>query len=90
VDRAARGSIVVIDLTAVGFLDSLGIATLLNLHQRSRRHHVELRVVTEPGRPARRVLTLSGMETLLSIHDSVQDATAAPSSLRPTTPPPPV
>lgn len=91
IERAARSSIVVLDLSGANFLDSLGITTLINLHQRSHRQQVELRVVAEPGRPIRRMLSLAGVDTLLTIHDSLEDArTAPPVRQRDSTRPPPV
>ena len=91
VERAARSSVVVIDLTRIAFFDAPGVATLGNLAQRCRRLQVELRVVTEPDQRVRRVLALTGVDTLLTIYDSVEDATTTPVSLyRPIPLPPPV
>jgi anti-anti-sigma factor len=82
--------VVVLDLSEASFLDSLGITTLVNLHQRSRRQQVELRVVAEPGRVARRVLSLSGVDALLAIHDSLEDARTHRRCCNDITHPPPV
>jgi anti-anti-sigma factor len=89
VDRATRSAVVVLDLTRTTFLDPLGLTTLVNLHQRSRRQEVELRVVAGPSQSIRRVLRLSGVDDLLSLHDSVEKATSAPAALCRTVPAPP-
>lgn len=78
--HAEPGTMVIIDLTGVAFLDSFGITTLLNLYQQARRAQVTLRVVAEPAQFARRVLQLAGADQILPIYDSVGQAGAGSTS----------
>ncbi|HZZ52503.1 MAG TPA: STAS domain-containing protein [Pseudonocardia sp.] len=73
-DQAAPGSVVIMDLTGVVFLDSLGITTLLNLHQQASEARSSLRLVLEPAQFSRRVLQLAGVSEVLDIYDSISEA----------------
>jgi anti-sigma B factor antagonist len=61
---------VIVDLTAVSFMDSTGLSILLNARLRYTRAGRCL-VVLCPDGPARRVLRLSGLEETLSVTDSL-------------------
>ncbi|UTI65388.1 STAS domain-containing protein [Paraconexibacter antarcticus] len=61
---------VIVDLTAVSFMDSTGLSILLNARLRYTRAERSL-VVLCPDGPARRVLRLSGLEETLSVADSL-------------------
>ena len=65
----------IIDLSAVGFIDSTGISILLNSLRRLDRTSRRLVVVCPPG-PPRRVFELTGLEETLKIVDSAEDARA--------------
>lgn len=91
VDQAVRSSVVVLDLSIAGVLDSLGLTALVDLQRRSRREKIELRVVAEPDRIVRRAPGSSVDDTVPVIHDSLESALADPPALRRDTPiPPPV
>lgn len=56
---------VLVDLRAVTFMDSTGIATLLTAAEAARRHGTEL--VVDPSRTVRKVLELVGAEAALRL-----------------------
>ena len=64
---------VVIDLRALGFLDSTGIHALVQLHERCTETQRRLKLVLGPG-PVRRVLSVSG---LLEAFDTVTEEAVA-------------
>lgn len=61
---------VIVDLTAVTFMDSTGLSILLNARRRYTAAGRTL-VVLCPDGPARRVLRLTGLEETLSVSDSL-------------------
>jgi anti-anti-sigma factor len=63
----APGSAVLVDLTAVGFLGSAGLAVLVDAATRAEKDARQLRVVADTP-PVLRPLALTGLETVLSIH----------------------
>lgn len=60
---------VVLDLSAVTFLDSSGVRLVDRLAREATRARASYRVVAPPGGAARRVLDLVGMSTLLALDD---------------------
>jgi anti-sigma B factor antagonist len=78
VDRAIRQTRgpFVLDLSAVGFMDSTGIQALLRARALLGAHERPLFVVCPPG-PVRRVLGIAGIEDLFVVHDSLEDARIA-------------
>ena len=65
--------IVIADMTATVFCDSMGIRTLLLAHERTARNGAELRLV-RPGNAVRRVLKVMGADRVLVIYETVGDA----------------
>lgn len=65
--------VVTVDMTATTFCDSMGFRALLQSHQQATRHGAELRVVN-PGPDVRRVLNLTGLDRVLTIYDSFDEA----------------
>ncbi|MEV5427729.1 STAS domain-containing protein [Streptomyces sp. NPDC052701] len=61
----------VVDLSAVTFIDSTGINTLLAAHQAARNNW--LRLVVRPG-PVLRVVRLVGLDTVVACHPTLQEA----------------
>lgn len=61
------GSAVLVDLTAVGFLGSAGLAVLVEAATRAEKDARQLRVIADSP-PVLRPLALTGLETVLSIH----------------------
>ena len=75
VAEAARS--VIIDLTSVGFMDSTGLALLINAHRRLAVRRKGFAVVCPPG-PLRRVFEITDMvDTLRVCPDPETAATAA-------------
>jgi anti-sigma B factor antagonist len=68
--RAREEGTVIVDLTAVTFMDSTGLSILLNARRRYTAAGRTLLVLCPDG-PARRVLRLSGLEETLSVCDSL-------------------
>ena len=69
-------SSLVIDLTAVGFMDSTGLALLINAHRRLTRRRKGFAVVCPPG-PLRRVFEITDMVDTLRVCSDQESATAA-------------
>jgi anti-anti-sigma factor len=69
-DAFASGRHVVIDLSAVAFLDSSGLNVLLDAWRDADRVGLGLSVVAPPGSPARRILDLTELSDTLVVVDS--------------------
>jgi len=63
----------VVDMTHVEFMDSSGLATLVEALQWSRRHGGKLKLVGLQPR-VRSVFEISQLETIFEIYDSVDEA----------------
>ncbi len=74
VTQATRS--VVIDLTSVGFMDSTGLALLINAHRRLTRQRKGFAVVCPAG-PLWRVFELTDMLDTLRVRPDRESATAA-------------
>jgi anti-anti-sigma factor len=74
VPTSARG--LVVDFTALDFIDSSGIAMLFNIARRLGSRRQELRVVVRPGEAVSRVLEIVEFERAAPIHDTVDAAIA--------------
>ena len=70
---AAGGAVVVLDLTAVTFLDSTALGTIVGLLRRMRESGGSLRVVL-PETEARRIFELTGLERSLDVRASRETA----------------
>jgi anti-sigma B factor antagonist len=75
VEVGEAGSVVV-DLTPVAFMDSTGLGVLLAAHKRARANGGRVLLVC-PGGPVLRVLRLTGMDKVITIHGSLAEAVAA-------------
>ncbi|WP_410594171.1 STAS domain-containing protein [Amycolatopsis sp. lyj-23] len=71
-----RPPMLVIDLTAVTFLDSSGLSVLAQAHTTGSQD-TTVRVVTAEDSLAHRAITLTGMDRLLPVFTSCADALAA-------------
>jgi anti-sigma B factor antagonist len=69
-------SAVVVDLSGVTFLDSSGLNVLVSGQRALAEKGVELRVVTAPGGPVRRVFEITRLTGSLGVMDSLDDALA--------------
>jgi anti-sigma B factor antagonist len=67
---------VVVDLTPVAFMDSTGLGVLLAAHKRARANGRRVLLVCPEG-PVLRVVRLTGIDKVLSIHGSLAEAEAA-------------
>jgi anti-sigma B factor antagonist len=65
---------VVVDLTAVTFLSSSGITILITAHQDAVQRRRPLRVVIGRCRIVVRALQLSGVDWLLALYDTLEQA----------------
>jgi anti-sigma B factor antagonist len=67
------GKPVVVDLAGVGYIDSSGVASLVEALQTAKKggHTLSLAAVSEG---ALRVLKLARLDAVFTIHDSVDDA----------------
>jgi anti-sigma B factor antagonist len=72
---------VIIDLSSVGFMDSTGLALLINAHRRLALRHKGFAVVCPAG-PLHRVFELTGMVDTLHVCPDRETATAAASPSR--------
>lgn len=77
-NRAVQDALhsVVVDLSAVGFMDSTGLALLINAHRRLRRRRKGFAVVCPAG-PLRRVFEITDMMETLHVSPDCDSATAA-------------
>jgi anti-sigma B factor antagonist len=70
-------TVLVIDLTRVGFLGSAGLAVLVEASHEAQRRQVELRLVVA-GRSVQRPLEITGLTEVLTTFPSRDDAVGAP------------
>jgi anti-sigma B factor antagonist len=74
-EAIGRGSNVVIDLTPAEFIDSSIIGVVLEARRRAEEAGVGFAAALEGGDPAvRRVLEVTGLDSNLPVHQSVDDA----------------
>jgi anti-anti-sigma factor len=66
----------VIDLSAARYLDSAAIELLFDLSRRLGRRRQSLSLVLPDDSPLRRVLTLTGVESAASMHQTLDSALA--------------
>jgi anti-sigma B factor antagonist len=87
-----KGARVVLDLSDVDFLDSIGLGLIVGALKRVRDHGGELAVVVPEGR-ALRVFELTGLDRIMRLEPSVGAVVGAPPShdiLAAAQPPPPI
>jgi anti-sigma B factor antagonist len=70
-DESSEGPCV-LDLTGVTFLDSAGLTTLIEVNQRAQ----SLRVVVGSNRPVIRPIQLTGLDGVLALYSSLEEALA--------------
>jgi anti-sigma B factor antagonist len=66
----------VIDLTDVGFMDSSGLGVLVTALKRARERDGQLALVCPEG-SVHKVLTITGLDRVFPIHQSVTEATVS-------------
>jgi anti-sigma B factor antagonist len=70
----------VLDLTAVDYVDSAGLHLLVQLADSLVAHRQQLQLVLLPESPVRRVVHIAGLDAMLPLH---ADVSAAAHALRP-------
>lgn len=70
-----NAQLVIADMTGTAFCDSSGVQVLLAAHQQSIAGGCVLRVVVRPDDSVARVLAIVGLDRILDIYASVEDAT---------------
>jgi len=73
-DDAASGIMLVVDLTDVTFLGSHGLAALVEATRAAHRRREPLPVVVDHTRPVIRPIELSGLDDILALYHTVDDA----------------
>ena len=71
-----RPGIVVIDLSAVTFLSSVGIAVLIKAQRAAEQSRKTLRIVVGDRRPVVRAIAASGLDGHLPVFHSLEEALA--------------
>ena len=64
---------VLVDLSAVTYIDSSGVASLVEALQASRKKGTQF-ALAAASEPARRVLELARLDRVFTMHDTVEDA----------------
>lgn len=72
-DAVQQGQPVYVDLSAVTYIDSSGIASLVEALQRARQRGTGFALASVSD-PARRVLELARLDRVFTIHASLDDA----------------
>ena len=78
-DDLGDGEILVIDLTGVSFMDSRGLQVLVDVTQAAQRQRELLRIVVDHVRPVIRPIEVTGLDEVLALFDSIEDALHASS-----------
>ena len=71
------GEMLVIDLTPVTFMDSRGLQALVDATQAAQRQREPLRIVVDHTRPVIRPIQVTGLDAVLALYDTVEDAVHA-------------
>ena len=71
-DCVKRGRKVLVDLSGVSYIDSSGVASLVEAFQRAKKSGVEFALVAVNA-PALRVLELARLDKVFTIHESRAD-----------------
>lgn len=75
-EALGRGRPVVLDLVDVTFLDSAGLAALIEVTERAEDRGEPLRIAVDHNRPVVRPIQITGLEHRLALYESVDAATA--------------
>jgi anti-sigma B factor antagonist len=73
----ADGKPCVLDLTEVGFLGSSGLAALVNAAKHAKARREPLRIVVDSNRPVIRPIEITGLDSVLSLYHTVEEALGA-------------
>lgn len=76
-DLITRGArFLVLDLSGVSFCDSVGLAVLLRVRRQAEQSEAVLALACVPPQ-VRRLLTMTGLDQVFRVHDTVADAESA-------------
>jgi anti-sigma B factor antagonist len=64
---------VLVDLSAVNYIDSSGVASLVEALQASKKDHTQF-ALAAVSEPTRRVLELARLDKVFTMHDSIDEA----------------
>lgn len=81
-DALDNPGLIIADMTGTEFCDSSGIRILLAAHDRASASGCELRIAVRPGSAVTRTMAILGVDRVLPIYASVEDATAVQSCAR--------
>lgn len=80
IDQVQQGNYnLAVDLGSVEFMDSSGLAVLISGLRRTREHDGSL-VLIRPTASVKRVLSITGLDKVFDIYDSVEKASARAST----------
>jgi anti-sigma B factor antagonist len=79
IDEAAGGACVV-DLTAVSYLGSTGLTALVDATREAAAQRAPLRIVVDANRPVIRPIEITGLDQVLHLYHSVEQALAESTS----------
>ena len=74
---APGADVVIADLTSTSFCDSSGVHAIMHAHELAAARGIRLRLAVSPGGTVPRVLQLTGVDSLMPIYTSLQDAMSA-------------
>ena len=78
-DQLRDGEVLVIDLTEVTFLSSQGLQALVEVTWAAQRRREPLPIVVDHTRPVVRPIEVTGLDEVLALFNTVEDALPAPS-----------
>ncbi len=64
---------IIVDCSQLEFLDSTGLGALIGAHKRALEHGGRVRLIVNDG-PIQRLLTITGLMTVLAVYSSVEAA----------------
>jgi anti-sigma B factor antagonist len=76
-DHRGDGHMLVIDLTEVTFLSSKGLQVLAEVTQTAQRRREPRRIVVDHTRPVIRPIEITGLDDVLALFTSLEDALQA-------------
>ena len=85
--ETCAGHLLVLDLTAVGFLDCAALGVLVGVHNDANRQGVSLALVGAP-RPIKRLLGITQIDLLIKTHPNLEAALSVPAPAAGQTPEP--
>lgn len=71
-EAVARGAAVLVDLSGVDYIDSSGVASLVESYQKARKENLGY-VLVSVSEGARRVLELARLDKVFTLCDSIDD-----------------